>query len=237
MIDSEQDTLPPSAFLKAWNDYVAASQAVCERLKDPSTAAAASTPLPIFGAWQDFAKSLGMQFDPDSSAGFKPGELIAHLAAALGWSRDYQIIVQRMLEIGVQFQGHYAEFLKQGADVSERALQATRRKIAADPQLASSPAGAYEAWIDSAEAAYAQAAHSEAFSRSLGELCNLSSAFKVERGKLLDSFARHLDLPSRAEVDSLHRQIRDLNVAVRAAASPPSSGKPKPRMSRKPANK
>jgi Poly(R)-hydroxyalkanoic acid synthase subunit (PHA_synth_III_E) len=237
MVDWEQGTFSPSEFLKAWNDYVAASQAICEWLTDPNAAAAASTPLPVFGAWQDFAKSLGMQFDPNSRSGFNPDELIAHLAPALGWARDYQGIVQRMLEIGGQFQRRYAEFLKQGADISEQALQATRRRIAADPQLASSPAGAYEAWIESAEAAYAQAAHGQVFSQSLGELCNLLSAFKVERGKLLDSLARHLDLPSRAEVDSLHRQIRDLNVAVRAAPARPSSGKPKPRKSRKPANK
>jgi class III poly(R)-hydroxyalkanoic acid synthase PhaE subunit len=191
----------------------------------------------IFGAWADLAKSLGMQSDGNPHAAFKPDDLIAKLAPTLGWSRDYQGIVQRMLEIGCQFQLSYAEFLKQGAAISEQALQATRRRTAADPRLASSPVAVYEAWIDSAEAAYAQAAHGEAFSRSLGELCNLLSAFKVERGKLLDTLARHLDIPSRAEVDSLHRQVRELNLAVRAAAVRPARGRMKPRKTQKPTPK
>ena len=236
MSDMEQGPFSPSAFLKAWNDYIAATQAIYEGLQHPN-AAAASTPLPMFGQWQDVAKSLGMQFDANARASFKPEEAIAHLAPALGWGREYQGIVQRLLEIGAQFQRRYAEFLQQAADVTDQALKTARRQIAADPQLASSAADAYEIWIDAAETAYAQAAHSDAFSKSLGELCNLLSAFKVERGKLLDSLARHLDLPSRTEVDSLHRQVRELNVAMRAAASQPPPASPKPRTARKPANK
>jgi class III poly(R)-hydroxyalkanoic acid synthase PhaE subunit len=234
MVDPAQGAWPPSVFLKAWDDYIAASQQIWERLKDPIANRAGSIPLPIFGAWQDFARSLGMQSKLDS--------MFTNLAPALGWSREYQSIVQRMLEIGGQFQQRYTEFLKQSADISEQALHATRQRTATDPRLASSPAAAYEAWIDGAEAAYAQAAHGEAFARSLGELCNLLSAFKVERGKLLDALARHLDLPSRAEVDSLHRQVRELNVAARAAASRASPTKPapaksKPRKPRKRAGK
>ena len=236
MIDPEASDWSPAAFLKAWNNYVAASQTIFERLKDPSVAGIGSIPLPMFHAWQDFAKSLGMQSDLNPRS-FNSVELFTHLAPALGWNRQYQASVQRMLEIGAEFQRRYSEFSQQGADIGEQALQATRRRIAADPQLASSPADAYEAWIDSAETAYSQAAHSDAFSQSLGELCNLVSAFKVERGKLLDSLARHLDLPSRAEVDSLHRRVRDLNVALRAAAARPSSSKPKVRTPRKPADK
>jgi hypothetical protein len=193
--------------------------------------------LPIFGAWQDFARSLGVQSGIDANAAFKPDDLIANLAPALGWNQDYQRIVQRMLQIGGQFQKSYAAFLQQSAAIGERALQATLRRTAADPRLASSPVAAYDAWIDSAEAAYAQAAHGETFARSVGELCNLLSAFKVERGKLLDALARHLDIPSRAEVDSLHRQVRDLSAAVRAAAERPSPIKTKPRKTSKPARK
>jgi Poly(R)-hydroxyalkanoic acid synthase subunit (PHA_synth_III_E) len=237
MVDPQFGTGSPAAFLKAWDDYLAASRAILERLQDPSAYAGGSIPLPIFGAWQDFARSLGMQSGVDPNAGFKPDDLIANLAPALGWSQDYQRIVQRMLKIGGQFQQSYTAFLQQSAAISERALQATLRRTAADPRLASSPVAAYDAWIDSAEAAYAQAAHGESFARSLGELCNLLSAFKVERGKLLDALARHLDIPSRAEVDSLHRQVRDLGAAVRAAGAQPSPVKAQQRKTHKPARK
>jgi hypothetical protein len=49
------------------------------------------------------------------------------------------------------------------------------------------------------------------------------SAFKLERGKLLEALARHLDLPSRAEVDSLHRQVRDLTAKAKTPATSPAA--------------
>jgi class III poly(R)-hydroxyalkanoic acid synthase PhaE subunit len=202
--------------LKAWDDYVTACQAVFERLQDPG-ANPGTIALPFFGAWQEFAQSLGMRADLSAGASFKPEDVTAQFAPAFGHTREYQATLQRMLELGAQFQRQYAEFMQQGADISQRAWQAMQKRSAADTSLSSPPAAAYEAWIDSAEEAYAQAAHGEPFARALGELCNLLSAFKVERGKLLEAFARHLDLPSRAEVDSLHRQVHELTAAVREA--------------------
>jgi class III poly(R)-hydroxyalkanoic acid synthase PhaE subunit len=225
-----------AALLKSWDDYVAASQALLERLKSPA-AGGATISLPFFGAWQEFAKSMGMNSDFTGGATFKPEEMIASMAPALGITREYQTIVQRMAELGLQFQTRYAEFLKQSAGIGEQALQAVRKRAAAEPAIAASPATAYEAWIDSAETAYSQTAHSDEFARSLGELCNLLSAFKVERGKLLEAFARHLDLPSRAEVDSLHRKVHDMRSAARGAASTPSTKKPRARTPRKRAGK
>lgn len=237
MADPQSSTWPPSSFLKAWDDYVAASQVMFERLKEPTAKSSGGISLPFFGAWQEFAKSLGMRSDFGPGASFKPEDMIANVAPALGLTREYQGIVQRMVELGAQFQRRYTEFLRQSADISEQALQAVQKRAAADPSLTGSAAAAYEAWIDSAETAYQQAAHGEAFSRTLGELCNLLSAFKVERGKLLEAFSRHLDLPSRAEVDSLHRQVHDLNNAVRDASSRPSPRPPRARKSREPGGK
>ena len=237
MADPQSHTWPPSSFLTAWDDYVAASQVMFERLKDPAAHSSEGISLPFFGAWQEFAKSLGMHSDFVPGASFKLDDMIASVAPALGYTREYQGIVQRMVELGAQFQRRYTEFLRQSADISEQALQAVQKRAAADPSLTSSAATAYEAWIDSAETAYQQAAHGEAFSRSLGELCNLLSAFKVERGKLLEALARHLDLPSRAEVDSLHRQVHDLNNAMRAASSRASPSRARARKTRKPSGK
>jgi class III poly(R)-hydroxyalkanoic acid synthase PhaE subunit len=228
---------PPqsAALLKAWDAYVAASQAIVERLSDPLRAGAnASMSIPVLGAWQQFANSLGMNVN-SAPGHFRPEELMTSLAPALGYAREYQLIVQRMLELGSQFQRCYADFQKQSALIGEMALQAVQKRAAADPTLAKSTAAAYDAWIDSAEEAYAQTAHSEPFARSLGELCNLLSAFKVERGKLLEALARHLDLPSRAEVDTLHRKVNELGAALHTAAPGAAPPAAKVRKSRKPA--
>ena len=203
------------AFLKAWDDYAAACQALFERLSNPSADVGQAIPLAFFGAWKDFAKNLGMRSDFAAGGQFKPEEVFASLAPALGYGREYQEILQRMMNLSRQFQQRYAEFVQQGADIGQRALLAVQKRTASNAPPSGSPTAIYDAWIDSAEEAYTQAAHGESFARLLADLCNTMSAFKVERGKLLEAFARQMDLPSRAEVDSLHRQIRDLTIAVR----------------------
>jgi class III poly(R)-hydroxyalkanoic acid synthase PhaE subunit len=138
---------------------------------------------------------------------------------ALGLSREYQESAARLLDLSKQFQQRYAEFAQQNAAIMQDAFQVMKKRLDAAPPAPSSPAELYDAWIDCAEGTYAQAAHSERFARLLAELCNISSAFKVERGKLTEQIARHLDLPSRAEVDTLHHQVRALKLAMCAATS------------------
>jgi class III poly(R)-hydroxyalkanoic acid synthase PhaE subunit len=140
-------------------------------------------------------------------------------APALGLSREYQETAARLLDLGQQFQKRYAEFAQQNAAIMQDAFQVMKKRLNAAPPPPKSPAELYDAWIDCAEGAYHQAAHSDSFARLLAELCNISSAFKVERGKLTEQIARHLDLPSRAEVDTLHRQVHALTTALRAAAA------------------
>jgi hypothetical protein len=210
------------AFLKVWDDYVAACQSLFERLNGGSSATVGGlgAPMPpaFLGPWKDFAASLGMP--PDMGGGqFKPEQLFASFLPGLGSSREYQEICRRMLELTTQFQRRYAEFAQQSADIGKSALHAVQQRGASDDTLRASPAAIYDAWIDSAEAAYAQAAHTEPFARLLADLCNILSAFKVERGKLLESLARPLDWPSRAEIDSLHRQVRSLTTAAAKAAA------------------
>jgi class III poly(R)-hydroxyalkanoic acid synthase PhaE subunit len=217
MMDS--DTAPEGLpFLKAWDSYVASCQTLCERLSDGAAAnAGGPMPLNFLGPWKDFAASLGMR--SDFAAGqLKAEDLVAKFLPALGYSREYQEIGRRMQGLTEQFQRRCTDFVKQGADIGQSAWAAIQKRSSGDPALLGSPAALYDAWIDCAEEAFARAAHTERFARLLADLCNLLSAFKVERGKLLEALARHLDWPSRAEVDSLHHQVRALTAAAEAAA-------------------
>ena len=153
--------------------------------------------------------------------GFNPEQMFPG-TPALGLSREYQETAARLLDLSKQFQQRYAEFAQQNATIMQDAFHVLKKRFDATPSGGKTPADLYDAWIDCAEGTYAQAAHSERFARLLAELCNISSAFKVERGKLTEQIARHLDLPSRAEVDTLHHQVRNLQLAMRAAAA--SSG-------------
>jgi class III poly(R)-hydroxyalkanoic acid synthase PhaE subunit len=161
--------------------------------------------------WKDFVDRMGM-------GGFDPAQLFPG-APALGLTREYQESAARLLALSKQFQQRYAEFAQQNATIMQDAFQVLKKRLDEAPSAQKSTADLYDAWIDCAEGTYAQAAHSDAFARLLAELCNISSAFKVERGKLTEQIARHLDLPSRGEVDTLHRQVRALQETLRAAAA------------------
>jgi hypothetical protein len=224
MSDPDSSQAQALPFLKAWDDYAAACQTLFERLSEGSAAQSGAMPLPFLGPWKDFAANLGLRAD-----GFE-----RHLPA-LGLSREYQEIVRRMLDLGEQFQRRCADFAQAGADIGQSAWTAMQKRSAGDATLLGSPAALYDAWIDCAEEAFARAAHSEPFARLLADLCNLLSAFKLERGKMLEALARHLDLPSRAEVDSLHRQVRVLTAKANAAATNPAAkAETKPKAQTKP---
>jgi len=207
-----------SGFLKAWVDQAGAFQEMLARLVEQSTAAVPpSMASPLLAPWKNFVDTLGM-------GDFNPGQMFPGMPA-LGVSREYQETAARLLDLSKQFQQRYAEFAQQNATIMQDAFHVLKKRFDEAPPAGKTPAELYDAWIDCAEGTYAQAAHSERFARLLAELCNISSAFKVERGKLTEQIARHLDLPSRAEVDTLHRQVHALTTAIRAAtASSAASG-------------
>jgi hypothetical protein len=198
-----------SGFLKAWVDQASALQDMFTRLADPSaTAIPPSMPPPHLAPWKDFVDHMGI-------GGFDPAQLFRG-APALGLSREYQETAARILDLSQQFQQRYAEFAQQNATIMQDAFQVMKKRLDAAPPAPPPPAELYDTWIECAEGTYAQAAHSDSFARLLAELVNISSALKVERGKVTEQIARHLDLPSRAEVDSLHHQVRELKLAMHA---------------------
>jgi len=128
---NDSTTTHPEAppYLKAWDDYVSACQALCERLSNPAApAAGGAVPLAFLGSWKDFAASLGMRPDAAPGDSSNPEDKFASLFPALGYSREYQEIGRRMLDLTGQFQRRYAEFLQHSADIGQSAFQATQRR-------------------------------------------------------------------------------------------------------------
>jgi BMFP domain-containing protein YqiC len=68
----------------------------------------------------------------------------------------------------------------------------------------------YDIWVESAEAAYSRAAHGAAFMQAQAELSNGLSQLRIAQREMLEEWARQFDLPTRAELNSLHQQVRQL---------------------------
>jgi len=215
----------------ACEDYLAACRSLFEGLSNPAVAAAkAPSAMSFLEPWKAFAERLGMRSGEMGTAQFRPETLFGGSVPALGYLREHQEIGQRMLELAAKFNNCYTELLQQGSNVAQQALQAIHADAigaTGDASILSSPRRAYDAWVDGAEQAYSQLAHSEEFARALAELCNILSAFKIERGKMIEYFSRQFDLPTRAEVDSLHREVRALREQARRTAAKPEPVRPK----------
>lgn len=154
------------------------------------------------GAFGEFLQQFGVKAGP-----FAPmAPALTSVPPALGLAREHLEIAQKITDLSVQLQQGYAEFMGHLSGIQQEALRAIQKPGAVP---------SYDEWIDSAESAYSTLAHGATFARLLAQLCNTFSALKVQRGKLLEYLSRQLDMPTRAEVDSLHQQVRLLREQAR----------------------
>ena len=74
----------------------------------------------------------------------------------------------------------------------------------------------YDLWIDAAEDVYGRAARGAAFVQAQAELANSVSQLRIAQREAFEEWAKQFDLPTRAELNSIHQQVRDLKAALAA---------------------
>lgn len=98
--------------------------------------------------------------------------------------------------------------------------------------LANKPVAAwrelYDLWVECGEQAFSQVAHSDAYSKLQAELGNATVRLRARQQSILEYALRQFDLPTRSELNTVHRQLRELRETVAALeaqlAPAPSSG-------------
>jgi class III poly(R)-hydroxyalkanoic acid synthase PhaE subunit len=68
----------------------------------------------------------------------------------------------------------------------------------------------YALWIESGEQAFAEHASAEAFGRLQAELVNAGMHVRVAQQAIAEYFLKSLDLPTRAELNSVHKRLKDM---------------------------
>jgi polyhydroxyalkanoate synthase subunit PhaE len=81
----------------------------------------------------------------------------------------------------------------------------------------------YDLWIDCAEEAYAETAHSDGFAHTVAEAINTAVAFQLEGRQSMQQWARAVGLPTREEIDALTRRIEQLEQVRRRSSRPEAS--------------
>lgn len=72
----------------------------------------------------------------------------------------------------------------------------------------------YDLWVECGERTYAQLAHSDTYSKLQAELGNAMVRLRARQQTIIEHALKQYDLPTRSELNSMHRQLRELREKV-----------------------
>jgi polyhydroxyalkanoate synthase subunit PhaE len=159
---------------------------------------------------------------------------------ALGLTREHQLRWQRTLEAWERMSAAQRRLQRLWSDVLQEAATAFAGPLTAAARSGPSDDALhalYDSWIDCAEQAYARSAHSEEFSGAMAEFVNASSDWRRHIKEGVEEYAKLLDLPTRAELNSLLQRLKALEQKQRTKPKDPSRAKPTSKQHRAPARK
>lgn len=154
-------------------------------------------------------------------------------AMALGAGREHQQRLQRIAEAAAAIDAAQRRLQLLWSDALREAAAAYGKTLGASAPGDASPAALralYDRWIECAEEAYARMAHSETYGDALAEYINAGSRWRADMQACVEQWARLLDLPTRAELNTLIERVNALEAAAKGARR---SQRPRPRRPRK----
>jgi polyhydroxyalkanoate synthase subunit PhaE len=180
--------------------------------------------------WSRLAQSFGMQLN--ATAGQPFGSFF--FGGAFGPAPQQPPDTQQWLALTEKFRTQFERLNQYWVEVGRVAAADFSAQLASRQRLDDTPLemrALYDLWVDCAEDSYSKTAHNDEFVALLAEMFNLLARCRIERQKMLEPWAADLDLPTRAEMNSLHRTVKELRASVRAL-TPFAAAQKKPRASR-----
>jgi len=255
LASSAASALPPSLqqFGPAWELYFSLGRTMLQEFgggdaKAADPASRARSFAAVMETWfEQFGSQLGQlpkfRLPPDPQHWWQtlmPGSMPPGAApksadfAALGVTRERQEAWQKFARLLAQYQEVQTKLARQWVTIGSEATKKFSARASA--MGAGAPRGSmqslrelYDLWIECAEEVYGSVAHSPEYAQLIAELANSSNAVRAEQQRELESWARQFDLPTRAEINSLHQQVKELRAQVRARAPSASHSPPQPK--------
>jgi class III poly(R)-hydroxyalkanoic acid synthase PhaE subunit len=218
---------------RVFNDGLAAMQSQFAAMFTPP---AGMMPTMAGNPWQAAAAGFGMPpgmtpgmpfgMPPGMSAGmanpfagvgnFNPAQWLQ--MPALGPAREQQESMQKLAALLARCAQAQGKLATQWNEIIAAGLKELGGKLAPKLQSGGMPGSMkeiYDNWVESAESAYKSAAHGAAFMQAQAEVSNAMSELRVAQREMLEEWGKQFDLPTRAEINSLHQQVKQLSDAVR----------------------
>jgi class III poly(R)-hydroxyalkanoic acid synthase PhaE subunit len=200
--------------------YVGISRSLWELLGSAATQKSAEERLRVFNEGLAGLQKTFMAGGAMAGAVPGSGNAMSWLFAgpALGPAREQQESLQRMSAAAARCAQAQARLATQWNEILSAGLHDLGNRLSPGLQLGQQPGSmkeVYDSWIGSAEKAYASAANNATFIHAQAEFANALSELKLAQREMVEEWARQFNLPTRAELDSLHRQVHELTAAVR----------------------
>jgi class III poly(R)-hydroxyalkanoic acid synthase PhaE subunit len=136
---------------------------------------------------------------------------------ALGPAREHQESWQRLAQVAARCTQAQMKLAAQWNEIIANGLRELGTRLTPRLQSGATPGSMkemYDLWVEAAETVYAKAAHGSAFMQAQAELANAASQLRTAQRELLEEWSRQFDLPTRAELNTLHQQVRELQAAL-----------------------
>jgi class III poly(R)-hydroxyalkanoic acid synthase PhaE subunit len=72
----------------------------------------------------------------------------------------------------------------------------------------------YDLWVECGEKVYAQVAHSEAYAKLQAQVGNAAIKLRAKQQTVIERSLKYFDLPTRAELNTVHKQMRELRERI-----------------------
>ena len=163
--------------------------------------------------WADFCREAQEQLLAQWSR-LAPG---AAGSPALGLTREQQEAAQRLHQLQTDYTVQQARLTALWSQVVAEALKDLGERVSErlrDGQAVAPGRPTYDLWIECAEEQFARAAHSTDYAKAQADLA--AARLRIEQRRAVEVLSRQLDLPTRAELDTVHRRIKALTAQLRA---------------------
>lgn len=166
--------------------------------------------------WAQLLETLWSQFDVTrSAAGAFTG---ASLGSPIGLMREHEQAWRDLAAAHADYKRIETELLAVIHRVQLDALalleQRIRERGASEPLK--SVRELYDLWIEAGEEVFAGYAHSSTYCRTQAAFANAGIELRLKQQAVLERALKTFDLPTRAELNSVHRQLRELRAKQEA---------------------
>ena len=151
----------------------------------------------------------------NGNAGEAAGRLLD--LAPIGYFREQQAQAQALARAVSDYARIAGQMASAIARVHSDALELLAQKtqaLAVSGTTVTDTRRLYALWIESGEQAFAQHARGDVFGRLQGDMINAGVQLRVAQQAIANNFLKSLDLPTRAELNSVHKRLKEMRERI-----------------------